>query len=141
MTPLPAAAVAKNSHSAMPTAKPPLVATPAAANALNQGAPMAVPRAHYPPPAGDGSELTRRERLERYKEKRRTRHFTKKIRYEVRKVNAEQRPRFKGRFIKRGDHVMMAAYHAHLAATAAFSHLCSSLGVPARSSTTVATKK
>lgn len=63
-------------------------------------------------PAGDasGMELTRRERLERYKEKRRTRHFTKKIRYEVRKLNAEQRPRFKGRFIKRGDHVMMQAY-------------------------------
>jgi CCT motif len=31
----------------------------------------------------------------RYKEKRRTRLFSKKIRYQVRKVNADQRPRMK----------------------------------------------
>ncbi|KAM2657701.1 hypothetical protein EV1_013032 [Malus domestica] len=37
----------------------------------------------------------------RYKEKRRTRLFTKKIRYQVRKVNADQRPRMKGRFVRR----------------------------------------
>jgi hypothetical protein len=37
----------------------------------------------------------------RYKEKRRTRLFSKKIRYEVRKLNAEKRPRMKGRFVKR----------------------------------------
>lgn len=37
----------------------------------------------------------------RYREKRRTRLFSKKIRYEVRKLNAEKRPRMKGRFIKR----------------------------------------
>ncbi|WCJ42281.1 chloroplast import apparatus 2 [Euphorbia peplus] len=37
----------------------------------------------------------------RYKEKRRTRLFSKKIRYEVRKVNADQRPRMKGRFVRR----------------------------------------
>ncbi|KAJ8562358.1 hypothetical protein K7X08_011649 [Anisodus acutangulus] len=36
----------------------------------------------------------------RYKEKRRTRLFSKKIRYQVRKVNADQRPRMKGRFVK-----------------------------------------
>lgn len=40
-------------------------------------------------------------RVMRYKEKRRTRLFSKKIRYEVRKLNAEQRPRMKGRFVKR----------------------------------------
>ncbi|XP_039130723.1 protein CHLOROPLAST IMPORT APPARATUS 2 isoform X2 [Dioscorea cayenensis subsp. rotundata] len=39
--------------------------------------------------------------LQRYKEKRRNRLFSKKIRYEVRKVNADQRPRMKGRFVKR----------------------------------------
>ncbi|KAH8946115.1 hypothetical protein BDL97_12G076400 [Sphagnum fallax] len=39
--------------------------------------------------------------LLRYKEKRRARLFSKKIRYEVRKLNAEQRPRMKGRFVKR----------------------------------------
>ncbi|KFK43009.1 hypothetical protein AALP_AA1G067400 [Arabis alpina] len=37
----------------------------------------------------------------RYKEKRRSRLFTKKIRYQVRKLNADKRPRFKGRFVKR----------------------------------------
>lgn len=37
----------------------------------------------------------------RYKEKRRTRLFSKKIRYEVRKVNADKRPRMKGRFVRR----------------------------------------
>ncbi|GAV84252.1 CCT domain-containing protein [Cephalotus follicularis] len=37
----------------------------------------------------------------RYKEKRRTRLFSKKIRYQVRKVNADQRPRMKGRFVRR----------------------------------------
>ncbi|KAM7506561.1 hypothetical protein LguiA_017014 [Lonicera macranthoides] len=37
----------------------------------------------------------------RYKEKRRNRLFAKKIRYEVRKLNAEKRPRIKGRFVKR----------------------------------------
>ncbi|KAH6826491.1 hypothetical protein C2S53_014427 [Perilla frutescens var. hirtella] len=36
----------------------------------------------------------------RYKEKRRTRLFSKKIRYEVRKVNADRRPRMKGRFVR-----------------------------------------
>lgn len=40
-------------------------------------------------------------RVLRYKEKRRTRLFSKKIRYEVRKLNAERRPRMKGRFVKR----------------------------------------
>ncbi|KAJ4963396.1 hypothetical protein NE237_023335 [Protea cynaroides] len=37
----------------------------------------------------------------RYREKRRTRLFSKKIRYQVRKVNADQRPRMKGRFARR----------------------------------------
>ncbi|KAK4392929.1 protein CHLOROPLAST IMPORT APPARATUS 2 [Sesamum angolense] len=37
----------------------------------------------------------------RYKEKRQKRLFSKKIRYQVRKINAEKRPRLKGRFVKR----------------------------------------
>ncbi|XP_071742111.1 protein CHLOROPLAST IMPORT APPARATUS 2 [Rutidosis leptorrhynchoides] len=37
----------------------------------------------------------------RYKEKKRSRLFSKKIRYHVRKVNADQRPRSKGRFVRR----------------------------------------
>ncbi|XP_028774142.1 protein CHLOROPLAST IMPORT APPARATUS 2-like [Neltuma alba] len=40
----------------------------------------------------------------RYKEKRRTRLISKKIRYQVRKVNADQRPRMKGRFVRRANH-------------------------------------
>ncbi|CAA2993305.1 CHLOROPLAST IMPORT APPARATUS 2-like [Olea europaea subsp. europaea] len=36
----------------------------------------------------------------RYKEKRRSRLFSKKIRYQVRKVNADRRPRMKGRFVR-----------------------------------------
>ncbi|KAG9157383.1 hypothetical protein Leryth_024886 [Lithospermum erythrorhizon] len=43
----------------------------------------------------------REARLSSYREKRRTRVFSKKIRYEVRKLNAEKRPRMKGRFVKK----------------------------------------
>nr|UOF76505.1 CONSTANS-like protein [Olimarabidopsis pumila] len=50
---------------------------------------------------GGGSDVERVARVLRYREKRRTRLFSKKIRYEVRKLNAEQRPRIKGRFVKR----------------------------------------
>ncbi|XP_058075126.1 zinc finger protein CONSTANS-LIKE 7 isoform X2 [Magnolia sinica] len=47
-------------------------------------------------------EKNRREaRVLRYKEKRQSRLFSKKIRYQVRKLNAEKRPRLKGRFVKR----------------------------------------
>lgn len=49
---------------------------------------------------GDGG---REARVTRYREKRRTRLFAKKIRYEVRKLNAEKRPRMKGRFVKRAS--------------------------------------
>ncbi|OIT21885.1 PREDICTED: zinc finger protein CONSTANS-LIKE 16-like [Nicotiana attenuata] len=45
----------------------------------------------------------REARVSRYREKRRTRLFSKKIRYEVRKLNAEKRPRMKGRFVKRSN--------------------------------------
>ncbi|XP_047159733.1 zinc finger protein CONSTANS-LIKE 16-like [Vigna umbellata] len=45
----------------------------------------------------DGREA----RVLRYREKRRKRLFSKKVRYEVRKMNAEKRPRMKGRFVKR----------------------------------------
>ncbi|KAA3489493.1 zinc finger protein CONSTANS-LIKE 16 [Gossypium australe] len=47
-------------------------------------------------------ERTRREAsVLRYKEKRQSRLFCKKIRYQVRKLNADKRPRLKGRFVKR----------------------------------------
>ncbi|KAI3495010.1 hypothetical protein L1887_37110 [Cichorium endivia] len=48
-----------------------------------------------------GIDGGREARVSRYREKRRTRLFSKKIRYEVRKLNAEKRPRMKGRFVKR----------------------------------------
>ncbi|GAU14834.1 hypothetical protein TSUD_50460 [Trifolium subterraneum] len=54
----------------------------------------------YNPVMVDGG---REARVSRYREKRRTRLFSKKIRYEVRKLNAEKRPRMKGRFVKRAS--------------------------------------
>ncbi|XP_071698169.1 zinc finger protein CONSTANS-LIKE 16-like [Rutidosis leptorrhynchoides] len=48
-----------------------------------------------------GSDGGREARVSRYREKRRKRLFSKKIRYQVRKLNAEKRPRMKGRFVKR----------------------------------------
>ncbi len=41
------------------------------------------------------ADVGRQARVLRYKEKRRTRLFSKTIRYEVRKLNAERRPRMK----------------------------------------------
>ncbi|KAM7471135.1 hypothetical protein LguiA_009318 [Lonicera macranthoides] len=49
------------------------------------------------------SDGGREARVTRYREKRRNRLFSKKIRYEVRKLNAEKRPRMKGRFVKRAS--------------------------------------
>ncbi|KAK7251610.1 hypothetical protein RIF29_34955 [Crotalaria pallida] len=59
--------------------------------------------------SGDGG---REARVSRYREKRRTRLFAKKIRYEVRKLNAEKRPRMKGRFVKRTSFVGAANNNA-----------------------------
>ncbi|ESW32366.1 hypothetical protein PHAVU_002G316100 [Phaseolus vulgaris] len=55
----------------------------------------------------------REARVSRYREKRRTRLFAKKIRYEVRKLNAEKRPRMKGRFVKRTCFVGVNAFPAY----------------------------
>ncbi|GMI76617.1 B-box domain protein 15 [Hibiscus trionum] len=54
---------------------------------------------------GNNTDGEREARVSRYREKRRTRLFSKKIRYEVRKLNAEKRPRMKGRFVKRTSFV------------------------------------
>ncbi|OMO72390.1 Zinc finger, B-box [Corchorus capsularis] len=59
---------------------------------------------------GDGG---REARVSRYREKRRTRLFSKKIRYEVRKLNAEKRPRMKGRFVKRTSFVAPPVFSLH----------------------------
>ncbi|CAK9860305.1 unnamed protein product [Sphagnum jensenii] len=53
------------------------------------------------PAAGEDVVVGRQARVLRYKEKRLTRLFSKTIRYQVRKLNAERRPRMKGRFVKR----------------------------------------
>ncbi|KAL6139513.1 hypothetical protein ACLB2K_057817 [Fragaria x ananassa] len=54
--------------------------------------------------SGSGSlerkRVQRQESLLRYKRKRENRLFSKQIRYEVRKLNAEKRPRVKGRFVR-----------------------------------------
>ncbi|TKY50095.1 Zinc finger protein CONSTANS 2 [Spatholobus suberectus] len=56
------------------------------------------------PPILMPSYLTYREaRVLRYKEKKKTRKFEKKIRYASRKADAEIRPRIKGRFAKRNN--------------------------------------
>ncbi|KAJ8646646.1 hypothetical protein MRB53_008394 [Persea americana] len=52
---------------------------------------------------GQMMDRGREARVSRYREKRRSRLFSKKIRYEVRKLNAEKRPRMKGRFVKRAS--------------------------------------
>ncbi|KAF2943057.1 protein CHLOROPLAST IMPORT APPARATUS 2 [Oryza sativa Japonica Group] len=52
------------------------------------------------PENGNGAGGIREASVMRYKEKRRTRLFSKKIRYQVRKVNADCRPRMKGRFVR-----------------------------------------
>lgn len=49
----------------------------------------------------DVSGAGRGARVTRYREKKRSRLLSKTIRYEVRKVNADSRPRIKGRFVKR----------------------------------------
>mmetsp|Transcript_8821 Transcript_8821/g.54270 ORF Transcript_8821/g.54270 Transcript_8821/m.54270 type:complete len:283 (-) Transcript_8821:1193-2041(-) len=41
--------------------------------------------------------------VERYKEKRKKRLYSKTIRYTMRKINAEKRPRVKGRFVKKKE--------------------------------------
>lgn len=46
---------------------------------------------------------SRLERLKRWKEKRKNRNFNKTIRYQSRKVCADNRPRVKGKFVKVGS--------------------------------------
>jgi len=56
------------------------------------------------PHEGGGSRL---QRVARYLHKRRSRPFITKVRYQVRKANAEARPRFKGRFVKNGEEILI----------------------------------
>ena len=69
---------------------------------------------------GGGGDGGREARVSRYREKRRTRLFSKKIRYEVRKLNAEKRPRMKGRFVKSASFGGAAGAPAGIAVQPAF---------------------
>jgi len=51
----------------------------------------------------NGENLTREQRVARYREKRKHRQFKKTIRYASRKAYAEVRPRIKGRFAKKEE--------------------------------------
>jgi hypothetical protein len=53
------------------------------------------------------SRVARQACLDRYRAKKAKRMFGKKIRYAMRKVNADRRPRVKGRFVKVGCHPLL----------------------------------
>ena len=55
------------------------------------------------PHGGGNKPPSRLERLRRWKEKRKNRNFNKTIRYQSRKVCADNRPRVKGKFVKVGS--------------------------------------
>mmetsp|Transcript_10290 Transcript_10290/g.22073 ORF Transcript_10290/g.22073 Transcript_10290/m.22073 type:complete len:332 (+) Transcript_10290:199-1194(+) len=55
--------------------------------------------------SGECVVRTRSECLERYRFKKARRMYTKKIRYQLRKINADKRPRIKGRFVKKCEGV------------------------------------
>ncbi|XP_051128651.1 zinc finger protein CONSTANS-LIKE 9-like [Andrographis paniculata] len=61
------------------------------------------PSDNIPLPDNPFSSATRDDAVLRYKEKRKSRMFNKKIRYESRKARADVRKRVKGRFVKAGD--------------------------------------
>lgn len=56
---------------------------------------------HYQQQQQAGYVRTRAECLKRYREKKARRLYTKTIRYQLRKINADKRPRIKGRFVKK----------------------------------------
>ncbi|KAA3459230.1 zinc finger protein CONSTANS-LIKE 9-like [Gossypium australe] len=56
-----------------------------------------------PPFEGPFSSATRSDAVMRYKEKKKTRKFEKRVRYASRKARADVRKRVKGRFVKAGD--------------------------------------
>jgi len=85
-----------------PVAEPAAAATAAAAALMNQQHHLSATSASTaaPPMLGVPIGSTRAASLERYRQKKASRSYTKNIRYHMRKVNADRRPRVKGRFIK-----------------------------------------
>lgn len=89
-------------------------ATMAVAAAAPKGWQRPVPTVRARPlmpalPGPEDAPLTRDERVQRYREKRKRRTFEKTIRYESRKAYAEVRPRIKGRFATREEVAAMKA--------------------------------
>lgn len=88
---------------------------PGAMRGPNHGAPIQGPNGMMYFPGGPplpglhlsngtaNKPLSRLERLRRWKEKRKNRNFNKTIRYQSRKVCADNRPRIKGKFVKVGS--------------------------------------
>ncbi len=107
----------------------PQPATRAAAASI----PAAPPTAPAPASgtAGSGGAQfyrTRAEALERYRQKKARRHYQKKIRYQLRKINADKRPRIKGRFVKKEElEEFLAARQQQQGAVGGGGGLCSDL--------------
>lgn len=73
---------------------------------------------YYDSPAAQTARMARQASLERYRLKKARRGTGKKIRYQARKVNADKRPRIKGRFIKAGEEAGILAAAAAAAEAA-----------------------
>lgn len=65
--------------------------------------PFATGIRRVPGSVGGAEGRTRKQCLQRYREKKARRMYSKKIRYELRKINADRRPRIKGRFVKKEE--------------------------------------
>eukprot|EP00873_Tetraselmis_striata_P001567 jgi/Tetstr1/421831/TSEL_012732.t1 len=72
--------------------------------------PRPAPASHPPPPvpaeatpALPSSHARRASAILKFREKRKMRNFDKKVRYQSRKKLAEERPRVRGQFVKRGE--------------------------------------
>mmetsp|Transcript_34779 Transcript_34779/g.88087 ORF Transcript_34779/g.88087 Transcript_34779/m.88087 type:complete len:385 (-) Transcript_34779:2027-3181(-) len=90
-------------------------AAPPVPRAMQAGRSRHAPAAAAPEQGGSASSdepvRTRQEALERYRQKKASRMYTKKIRYQLRKINADKRPRIKGRFVKKSE---LAQYYASM---------------------------
>lgn len=100
--------------SATATAGKPPRSLPQAASAATRtvSAPIGIPGAKRSD-GGSGRKIgayspeARRQRVQRYLEKRKKRVWTKKVKYDVRKNFADSRLRVKGRFVKKEDEALL----------------------------------
>lgn len=82
------------------------------ARPADSAATYSMSEASYMSNHSNSDNLTRAERVMRYREKRKNRKFEKTIRYASRKAYAEVRPRIKGRFAKREEVLAFKAAEA-----------------------------